>query len=330
MTFEFRPAVRENVPLLISISGGTGSGKTFTSLLLATGLSGGRPFALIDTEAGRAKHYASNFKFDHGDLAAPFSPDAYTQAIKAADDAHYPVIVVDSASHVHAGEGGVLDMQEAELQRMAGDDWKKREACKMAAWIKPKMAHKRMVSRLLQVRAHLILCFRAEEKVEMIRGDDGKMKILPKKTLTGRDGWVPICDKSLPFEMTCSFLLTADRPGYPQPIKLEEQHRAMFPLDKPIDENTGRALAAWASGGSPAGGTQIKPNSERRDPPIDSDVTPEEIAHETQMGTDAAVRGTDALRRWFAAMPRELQPHLLAHKDLLKPVAARADIEKPI
>ena len=32
---------------------------------------------------------------------------------------------------------------------MAGDDWKKREACKMAAWIKPKMAHKQMVQRLL-------------------------------------------------------------------------------------------------------------------------------------------------------------------------------------
>ena len=32
MTFEFRPAVRENVPLLIGLAGGTGSGKTFSAM----------------------------------------------------------------------------------------------------------------------------------------------------------------------------------------------------------------------------------------------------------------------------------------------------------
>ena len=141
MAFTFRPAVREDVSLLIGLSGGTGSGKTRSAFRLATGIAGGRPFAVIDTEAGRAKHYADAFRFDHGDLKPPFRPSAYEDAIKAADDAKYPVIVVDSMSHEWAGEGGILDWQEDELQRMAGDDWKKREACKMAAWIKPKMAH---------------------------------------------------------------------------------------------------------------------------------------------------------------------------------------------
>ena len=139
MTFTFRPAVREAVGLLIGMAGGTGAGKTFSALRLASGIAGNRPFALIDTEAGRAKHYADQFKFDHGDLTAPFSPHAYAEAIAAADKAGYPVIVVDSVSHLWAGDGGVLDMQEKELDRMAGDDWKKREGCKMAAWIKPKM-----------------------------------------------------------------------------------------------------------------------------------------------------------------------------------------------
>lgn len=248
MTFEFRKAVRENVGLLIGLAGGTGSGKTYSALRLASGISAGKPFALIDTEAGRAKHYADQFNFDHGDLKPPFRPEAYAEAIMAADKAGYPVILVDSMSLVWSGDGGVLDWQEAELDRMAGDDWKKREACKMAAWIKPKTAHKQMVQKLLQVRAHLILCFRAEEKIEMIR-EDGKMKIVPKKTLTGLDGWVPICEKNLPFELTASFLLTAARPGIPQPIKLQEQHRALFPLDKPITEESGKMIAEWAAGG---------------------------------------------------------------------------------
>jgi len=249
VTFTFRPAIREGVNLLIGIAGGTGSGKTFSAMRMASGIAGDRRFAVIDTENGRARHYADRFQFDVCDLAAPFRPDSYAEAILAADKAGYPVIVVDSMSHVWAGDGGVLDWQEEELDRMAGDDWKKRESVKMAAWIRPKGAHKQMVQKLLQVKAHLILCFRAEPKIEMVKNEKGKMEIIAKQSLTGLDGWIPVCEKSLPFELTVSFLMTADRPGYPKPIKLQEQHKALFPLDQPIDERSGQGVAAWAKGG---------------------------------------------------------------------------------
>lgn len=281
MIFSFRPAVREMVGLLIGLAGGTGSGKTYSGMRLAAGimaqLAPGKPFAVIDTEAGRAKHYAGQFCFDHGDLKPPFRPSSYAEAIIAADEAKYPVILVDSMSHVWAGDGGVLDFQEDELTRMAGDDWKKRENCKMAAWIKPKVEHKHMVQRLLQVRAHLILCFRAEEKIEMIRGENGKMQIVPKKTVTGLDGWVPICEKNLPFELTASFLLLATAPGIGQPIKLQEQHKALFPAGKPINEDSGKRIALWASGksttaASPVTSTGANPPSRPLDTATDSSV----------------------------------------------------------
>ena len=252
MSFTFRPAARENVGLLLGLAGASGSGKTYTAMRLAKGMAGDKPFAVIDTEAGRAKHYADLFRFDHGDLMPAFSPAAYADAIKAADDAKYPVIVVDSFSHEHAGEGGILDMQEAEFARMGG-----RDAVKMTSWIKPKGEHRRMVSRLLQVRAHLILCFRAEEKIEMVRGQDGKMEVRKKQTLTGLDGWVPICEKTLPYELTASFLLMPGRPGVPLPIKLQEQHKPFFPLDQAITEACGARLATWARGGvAPASNDQ--------------------------------------------------------------------------
>src|SRR3990167_4468873 len=108
-----------------------------------------------------------------------------------------------------------------------------------------------MVQRLLQVRAHLVLAFRAEEKIEMVKGADGKMEVRKKVTNTGIEGWVPICEKNLPYELTCSFLLLPSRPGVPLPIKLQEQHRALFPLDTPITEESGRRLSAWAAGGAP-------------------------------------------------------------------------------
>lgn len=249
MSFSLRPAVRENVGLLIGLAGGTGSGKSLSAMRIAKGLAGDSPFAVIDTENGRALFYADRFKFDHGELQPPFKPDSYSAAIKSIDELKkYPVIIVDSASHEYGGEGGLLDWHEDELSRMAGDDWKKREACAMSAWVKPKMAHKQFVNKLLQVRAHIILCFRAESKVEMVK-KEGKWVIQPKQTLTGLDGWVPICEKNLPYELTASFLLTADAPGVPKPIKLMDQHRAFFPLDKPISEECGMNLREWSMGG---------------------------------------------------------------------------------
>ena len=246
MTITFRPAARGNVGLLIALAGASGSGKTFSAMRLAQGIVGaGNRFAVIDTEARRALHYADKFAFDHAELAAPFRPEAYAEAIKTADKAGYRAIVIDSMSHEWSGEGGVLDWQEAELMRMAGDDWGKRERVKMAAWIKPKVGHKAMVQRLLQSRAHVIFCLRAEEKVEMVKGHDGKTQIVPK-------GFQPTCAKDFMFEMTASFMLLPDRPGIGQPIKLQEQHRALFPKDEQIGESAGSRLAEWARGSTAA------------------------------------------------------------------------------
>jgi hypothetical protein len=254
MSFTFKKAIRENVGLIIGIAGGTGAGKTFSALRLASGIAGGKPFAVIDTEAGRAKHYADQFNFDHGDLHAPFNPLSYLEAIQAADKAGYPVIVVDSMSHEYAGIGGVLEMQEAEFKRLG-----ERDSCKMASWIKPKMEHKKMVNALLQIRAHLILCFRADEKVEITKDEKGKTVIVAKQGLTGKDGWFPITEKNLPYETTVYFLLLASQPGIPHPIKLQEQHRSIFIPGQPIDETCGARLNEWASSTTPQ--TAIQPQS---------------------------------------------------------------------
>lgn len=246
MSISFRPAVRENVGLLVGLAGASGSGKTYTAMRLASGMTpAGKRFAVIDTENGRASHYAADqFAFDVAELHAPFSPARYAEAIQAADEAGYSVIVVDSMSHEHAGEGGILDMQEAEFERLGH-----RDAAKMLSWAKPKAEHKRMMQKLLQVKAHLILCFRAEAKVDMVK-EDGKIKVVPKASLTGLDGWIPVCEKTVPFELTVSLLLTPDKPGIPHPIKLQEQHKPMFPLDRVIDEESGRRILEWARGGS--------------------------------------------------------------------------------
>jgi hypothetical protein len=246
----FRPMKRERLPLLIGLAGGTGSGKTLSALMIARGIAAGQPFAAIDTENGRMSHYADRFpECQVGQIDAPFRPTKYTDAIDAADKflaaSGVPepnrVVVVDSASHEWYGDGGCLDWQE---EIMRGQ-----ESRRAMSWIEPKKSHKRMVTRLLRVQAHVVLCFRAEPKLDFIT-EDGQFKAIPKRTITGGglNGWVPIAEKNMPFECTCSFMLMADHPGVPLPMKLEDGHKSFVPLDKPLDESVGAALAAWAAG----------------------------------------------------------------------------------
>ncbi len=242
MTVTFRPAVREKQRLLLGLAGGTGSGKTFSALELAKGISQGARFCVIDSENGRASTYADQFDFDVTDIRAPFRPATYTEAILAADAAGYPTIVVDSASHEWYGDGGCLDWHD----EIMGTDQRKN----ITAWIEPKKAHKRMVTQLLQMSAHVILCFRAEPKVEVGTDSQGHMKVTPKASLTGLDGWIPIAEKNLPYELTASFLLMADKPGVPRPIKLPDPLKPLVPLDRPLAAVSGLALAEWAAGGT--------------------------------------------------------------------------------
>jgi hypothetical protein len=257
MPFEFRPAVRDRTSVIVGLAGASGSGKTMSALRLATGLAGPTgKIAFIDTERGRGLHYApapgaaadpskGTFAFQYAELSAPFSPERYLDPIKAADEAGFSVIVIDSFSHEWEGEGGVLDMQEDEFERLGG-----REQVRMKAWIKPKGEHKRMVGRLIQCRAHLIVCLRAQEKMKIVKKPGGGQEIIAAEARPEAERWEPICEKRFPYELTASFVLTPGNPGFPVPVKLQDQHRPFFPLDRRIDEAAGAGLASWATGGA--------------------------------------------------------------------------------
>lgn len=254
MTITFKQATRDKIGLLFGLAGASGSGKTFSALRLAKGIAGNDgKIAVIDTEAGRAKHYADKFDFLHGDFLPPFEPERYVEAIRAAEDAGATVIVIDSMSHEWNGEGGCADIQAAEAERMATDQagnvvaWKI-EAMTAPAWKKPKIRHKRMVSRLLQCRSHLIFCLRAEEKVrfekQKINGRE-KSVIVPM-------GFMPVCEKSWMFEMSASLTLHPETPGLPRHDlvnKLSDELRAIFREGDPITEAHGEALRNWAERG---------------------------------------------------------------------------------
>mgnify|MGYP007100050467 CR=1 FL=1 len=231
--FKFSPAKRNGVGLFVGVAGGTGSGKTFSALRLARGIAGPNgKIAAIDTEARRMSHYSDRFQFDVADLAPPFRPERFSKAAEDAERAGYAVCVIDSMTHEWAGEGGVLAWHD----EIAGDDPKKN----MQGWIKPKGAHKAMISSFLTRRIPLVLCFRAEEKVKV--GAGGRPE---------SQGWMPIGDSRFMFELTTMLTLSNEAPGrvnHKLPCKIQEQHLGFFPDGKHITEEAGAALAAWARG----------------------------------------------------------------------------------
>lgn len=333
MSNSFRRAERAGVSLLIGIAGASGAGKTLSALRLARGLVDGddSKIAVIDTEAGRALHYAPapgvpsdpmTFDFSHASLTAPFRPARYLELIEEADKAGFGVIVIDSFSHVWEGEGGLMEWHDdivAAAVETAEKRWNSYNNGKpfdvdaaagranIVAWSEPKSAHKRLISRLLQCQAHLVICLRAQEKLRMEKvteeGRNGrsyeKTVITAASDLPPTERWSPICEKNLPYELITSLILTPDNPGVPIPIKLQKQHRDFVPLDKPLDEEVGRRLAAWARGAQPPG-----PRPAASPATFDLDPTsPRPLNIATNAPAETWKRGGVALRNAMRAAP---------------------------
>jgi hypothetical protein len=244
MTFQIQKAVRKGAPALIGLWGPSSSGKTYTALQIARGLVGpqGR-IGLIDTERRRAEFYADLAGgWDHLNLEPPFSPQRYTEALGAFEEAgQHGCVIVDSMSHVWEGEGGVLDV--ADRSTYGG----------LKKWQAPKMAYKRMVNNLLRAPFHVIFCLRAKDGVKQTgKGKDAEIDTI---------GAQPICGKGFIYEMTVSALLAPDHcpafqgkdelihcdPLIPA-LKAPEALYSIFKPGQPLGIEAGIQIAKWLNG----------------------------------------------------------------------------------
>jgi hypothetical protein len=257
MSFSFRPArsYTERKGCFVALNGTTNSGKTFSALRLARGLAGPKgKIAVLDTEGGRTLHLKEFFEFDAAIMDPPFRPALFAEAATQAEVGGYDVLLIDSFTMEWRGIGGVLDWEEAELKRIAGDDFKKRERVKQMARIPGRMAHKSMVFSFLQRRIPIIFSIRGEETIKQEEGQK------PEKVYKAQ------CSPSFPFEMTVAFRLASDRKGCidlsdPHSWKMEEAHRAIFRDGDRLSEDHGAALAAWATGDAPS--TPVAPRTDK-------------------------------------------------------------------
>ncbi len=227
MTVVIKKAERSQSKLRIGLAGPSGSGKTMSSLKLARGLVGpAGKICLIDTERGSAQLYAHVTDFDVIEIKAPFAPKKYIEAIEAAEDAKYDVIIIDSLSHAWTDEGGILD--QADKLEKAGKN-------RFTMWADLTPQHRMLVNAMLNTDAHLIGCVRSKQEYALDKdAQTGKSTV--KKL-----GMAPIQREGMEYEFTVF-------------IDIAQNHVAQTSKDRTdlfrnevwtITEETGERLITW-------------------------------------------------------------------------------------
>lgn len=237
MAVQFHRAQRKKAKLRLALAGPAGSGKTYSALEIAFGI-GGR-VAMIDTERGSGELYSHLGEYDVCTIEAPFLPEKYVEAIRAAEGAGYDIIIIDSLSHAWAGTGGVLDIHGYAADK-TGNSW--------TAWRQVTPRHNELVDAMLQSKCHIIATLRS--KMDHIQTTENG------KTVVKKVGMNPIQRDGMEYEFTVF-------------MDLDQAHMANTSKDrtslfdgqvfKPTRE-TGRKLVAWLEGGVSAGentGAQI-------------------------------------------------------------------------
>lgn len=286
---QIAPATRAGSFVLLSVTGPSGSGKTMTAIKIARGLVGpSGKIGFLDTETRRGRLYSDVTPFDYAELTPPFSPKRYMDAIDEFEATKVDVIIVDSGSHEWEGTGGVQELAEATGKQG------------LLKWAKPKEAHKKFVNRLLAARCHIIICLRARERLVQTKDGQGRDQIVSA-------GYHEIAEKNFIYEMTASVLLlpggrkvVTKCPAPLVPVLGEVGTESTGYLN----EDTGRKIAEWVSGGTPVN--------------HDAEALRRK-ARETAEG------GVHAFREWFKALPADQRAIVNADKENLQSIAEAAD-----
>ena len=238
----FKKAERKKAKLRLGLTGPSGSGKTFSALLLARQL--GKKIAVMDSENGSASLYTHLCDFDVLELQAPYTPERFIEGIKAAEEAGYDVLIIDSITHEWSGPGGCLEINEKLAQaKYKGNTW--------SAWNETTPRHRRLLDTIISSSMHIITTLRS--KTETVQGEGKKVFKLGMKS-EQRDG----------FEYELSVVLDITH-GEHAAIASKDRTGLFTGRDpEPITDATGKALLAWLNSGA-----EYKP-----EPPQQTNVTP--------------------------------------------------------
>jgi len=222
---KLRISERKKARIKLALQGSAGSGKTFSSLLLAKGLTNGdfNKVAIIDTEHGSADLYAHLGNYNVMTMESPFSPEKYIEAISICESAGIEVIIIDSISHCW---DYLLDIHS----NMPGNSF--------TNWGKITPRQNAFVNKILQSNSHIISTMRVKQDY-VLNQKNGKF--VPEKV-----GLKAIQRNDLDYEFTIVFDV-----DIAHGIKATKDRTGLF-IDKPefiINASTGKKIREWCEQG---------------------------------------------------------------------------------
>lgn len=231
MAIVIKRAQKFESKLRMAIAGPSGSGKTYTALTLATPLAGDKGVIVIDTERGSAAKYADRFTFDVIELDT-FAPENYIEAIHAAEQGGYGVLVIDSLSHEWSGPGGMLEMVDTIAKRNKSGN-------SFTAWGEATPRHNRLIDAITRCKLHVIVTLRSKQEYALER-DERTGKTAPRKI-----GMAPIQRDGVEYEMDLFAEMTIENTMLIQKSRLSELSNAV--IDKP-GPRLADVLIHWLAG----------------------------------------------------------------------------------
>lgn len=221
----FQKAKREQVWIKVLLTGASGCGKSYSALRLAKGIAGkcGSAIAYIGTEGSRNKYYADEFDYDLLELEEPFTCEKYMEAIEAAIDSGYKVLIIDSMTH----EWKWLNDTH---QKMPGNG--------INNWGKLKPRHNNFMEKVLFSPIHIIATARGKDNWVM---EEKNGKQVPKKVGMGAQQ-----DKDISYEYTVSLMIEQDT--HVASADKDNTHLFDGRYDV-ITEKDGEKLFEWANKG---------------------------------------------------------------------------------
>lgn len=223
---QLRHSERKKAKMKLAIQGVAGSGKTYSALLLAHGLTNGdfSKVAIIDTENGSADLYAHLGQYNVLTLLPPFTPDNYIKAIDVCISSGMEVIILDSISHCW---DYLLDYHS----NLSGNSF--------TNWAKITPLQKSLTDKILQCDAHVIATMRTKQDY-VLNQKDGKF--IPEKV-----GLKAVQKDGLDYEFTVVFDVDIKH------FSVSSKDRTGLFMGKPefiINSHTGRKILEWCNSGT--------------------------------------------------------------------------------
>ena len=253
MALEFKRAVKQSAKLRMALIGISGTGKTYGALRLATGMGG--KIAVIDTEHGRASRYAHKFTFDKLELDT-FSPTTYIQAIQAAEQAGYDILIIDSLSHAWIGKDGALEQVDRAARAQRSQNT-------FTAWRDVTPLHNQLVEAITTSSLHVIATMRSKAKYDLEKDDRGKL--VPRKI-----GMEPMQRDGLEYEFDLVGFLDYSHNYVISNSTLDSLH----PMDvlPELSEDIGKHILADITGNGTLPERPASPSFSKSSKPLSSDL----------------------------------------------------------